>query len=315
VGFAGSPKTRADDVLARPKRSTEAKDVVLVPDDARRGPVVAFDAEGEDSEPSEPVDVVTPRAPKSSGGPIATAVTTRKAFFDGARKPTLSYVLETQEPAEVLVQVVRERDGVAVRTFDEGTVEPGERHTVAWNGKVRGKAAPDGRYAFVVLAQDESTGLRSTDARQARGAQPDGFTLLGHRFPIRGKHSYGSEGAMYGGGRGHQGVDVFAECGTPLVAARGGIVKMKKWQDRAGNYVVIDGAGTDVDYAYMHLQAPALVEQRERVRTGQLIGYVGDTGRAFGCHLHFEEWSGPGWYTGGSPFDPLPDLQAWDAVS
>jgi murein DD-endopeptidase MepM/ murein hydrolase activator NlpD len=42
---------------------------------------------------------------------------------------------------------------------------------------------------------------------------------------------------------------------------------------------------------------------------------VGDTGRASGCHLHFEEWTAPGWYAGGKPFDPLPDLRAWDAQS
>ena len=65
----------------------------------------------------------------------------------------------------------------------------------------------------------------------------------------------------------------------------------------------------------MHLKAPALVEKGERVRTGQPIGYVGDTGDARGCHLHFEMWSGPGWYSGGSPFDPLPDLLSWDKSS
>ena len=49
--------------------------------------------------------------------------------------------------------------------------------------------------------------------------------------------------------------------------------------------------------------------------TGQPIGEVGDTGDADGCHLHFEMWSAPGWYTGGAPIDPLPSLKAWDAYS
>jgi len=141
------------------------------------------------------------------------------------------------------------------------------------------------------------------------------FTFQRHRFPIVGAHTFGTGAAAFGGGRGHQGQDVFAECGTPIVAARGGRVKVKQYEGRAGNYVVIDGAATGVDFAYMHLRDEALVDEGDRVRTGQLIGFVGDTGRADGCHLHFEMWTGPGWYAGGAPFDPLPELRAWDALS
>jgi murein DD-endopeptidase MepM/ murein hydrolase activator NlpD len=78
---------------------------------------------------------------------------------------------------------------------------------------------------------------------------------------------------------------------------------------------VIDGAGTGIDFMYAHLRQPALVATGDPVYTGQQIGEVGDTGRASGCHLHFEEWSAPGWYQGGHPFDPLPDLKRWDATS
>jgi murein DD-endopeptidase MepM/ murein hydrolase activator NlpD len=139
--------------------------------------------------------------------------------------------------------------------------------------------------------------------------------FLGYRFPVAGAHHFGRFTAGFGGGRGHQGHDVFAACGTPVVAARGGVVEMKQFHGRAGHYVVIDGARTGTDFVYMHLREAALVDMGDKVRTGQLIGYVGDSGRASGCHLHFEEWTAPGWYTGGSPFDPLPDLRAWDAQS
>ena len=45
--------------------------------------------------------------------------------------------------------------------------------------------------------------------------------------------------------------------------------------------------------------------------TGQPLGFVGDTGSASACHLHFEIWTEPGWYNGGSPVDPLPILRTW----
>jgi murein DD-endopeptidase MepM/ murein hydrolase activator NlpD len=93
------------------------------------------------------------------------------------------------------------------------------------------------------------------------------------------------------------------------------VVQFKQYHGRAGHYIVIDGERTGVDYAYMHLRQAALVDEGERVRTGQLIGYVGDSGDATGCHLHFEMWTAPGWYDGGHPINPLPSLVAWDKTS
>jgi murein DD-endopeptidase MepM/ murein hydrolase activator NlpD len=115
----------------------------------------------------------------------------------------------------------------------------------------------------------------------------------------------------FGGVRGHQGQDIFAACGTPLVAAHGGVVKYAGFHGRAGNYVVIDNHGASTDYAYMHLRDAPLVSAGARVLTGQPIGFVGATGAASDCHLHFESWSAPGWYTGGRPVDPAPALRSW----
>ena len=108
---------------------------------------------------------------------------------------------------------------------------------------------------------------------------------------------------------------VFAACGTPLVAIHTGTVKAKAFQGSAGNYVVIDAQGVKQDYFYAHLKAPAMVSEGQKVTTGQRLGKVGETGNAQGCHLHFEIWTGGGWYTGGKPIDPLKLLKYWDSFS
>jgi len=59
----------------------------------------------------------------------------------------------------------------------------------------------------------------------------------------------------------------------------------------------------------MHMQSAAIVRKGDRVTTGQRVGRVGDTGRASGCHLHFEQWTAPGWYEGGKRIDTLPLLE------
>jgi murein DD-endopeptidase MepM/ murein hydrolase activator NlpD len=106
-----------------------------------------------------------------------------------------------------------------------------------------------------------------------------------------------------------------ARCGTRLVAARGGVVKFSGYHSAAGNYIVIDLDGDDTDQAYMHLHQPSPHSDGDRVYTNQQIGEVGTTGSSTACHLHFEMWSKPGWYTGGAAFDPLPFLKAWDLYS
>jgi murein DD-endopeptidase MepM/ murein hydrolase activator NlpD len=123
-------------------------------------------------------------------------------------------------------------------------------------------------------------------------------------YPVRGAHQYWDG---FGAGRGHDGADVGARCGTPLVAAQAGRVRFAKYHARAGNYLVIDVKDSIFDLAYMHLTEPAPVVAGQSVVAGQQIGTVGDTGNASGCHLHFELWEGA-YYGGGAPIDPMPYL-------
>lgn len=139
-------------------------------------------------------------------------------------------------------------------------------------------------------------------------------TATGYVFPIRGAHSYGTAINRFGAGRGdhsHQGHDVFARAGTPVLAARGGRVSHRAFQAAAGHYVVIQ-ADDGTDHVYMHLQAPGVVRPGQPVSAGQPVGRVGCTGRCSGDHLHFEIWVGR-WHGGGRPVDPLAHLRAWDA--
>jgi murein DD-endopeptidase MepM/ murein hydrolase activator NlpD len=130
-------------------------------------------------------------------------------------------------------------------------------------------------------------------------------------FPVRGPHQYWDG---FGAGRGHQGMDIGAACGTRLVAARTGRVEYKAYHGAAGNYVVIDNRDSNTDFAYMHLASPASVRVGESVGAGQMIGRVGDTGNSSGCHLHFEFWVGD-WYGGGHPVDPERFLRGLDRKS
>ena len=144
-------------------------------------------------------------------------------------------------------------------------------------------------------------GLTSSPASPPAAALPPA-TSSRQVFPIRGKHEYWDG---MDAGRGHQGVDIGSPCGTPLVAAGAGRVRFVKYHPRAGNYAVIDLAGSTIDLAYMHMREPASVLPGQTLSAGQQIGAVGDTGNASGCHLHFEVWEGA-YYGGGAPIDPMP---------
>jgi murein DD-endopeptidase MepM/ murein hydrolase activator NlpD len=288
---------------------------ITLPAGARGGPVRAVDATGKRSLRSKLRLVIRPAGTRDAGGPMVEAkVQTRKLLFEGGRTATVAFYVRGSAPVDVAVDVVRASDRVAVAHFALTGAAPGSVQSVDWDGTIAGVAQPEGRYVFQVAAAIAG----GVGARAAQASAPvprrESFWLVRDVFPIAGPHTYGQGFGVQRAGHTHEGQDVMAACGLPLVASQAGTVKFAGTQSLAGNYVVLTAADGSADYVYMHLRDPALVKKGDRVVTGQPIGFVGRTGDATACHLHFELWPAPGWYTGGAAVDPLPSLKAWDAA-
>lgn len=177
-------------------------------------------------------------------------------------------------------------------------------------------ALPEGQMSVRIAGRDSAGRILRPGAQLSRVTQVE---VRGHVFPLRGVFSYGTGDAQFGAtrpGHSHQGQDLIAAEGTPVVAPRSGTIAYAEYQkDGAGWYVILDADGENFDYAFMHmLEGSIPVRKGEHVDQGQRLGSVGQSGAAQGNHLHFEIWDGP-WYDGGRPIDPLPYLQQWQRWS
>jgi hypothetical protein len=126
-----------------------------------------------------------------------------------------------------------------------------------------------------------------------------------YKFPVPGGNYNNSWGAPRSGGRTHEGVDIFAPHGSPIVAPADGVVQMGNY-NRSGNFIrFFDGAGNKMFMG--HLSGFAV--QDGAVKVGQIIGYVGDTGNAKGTspHVHFEYHPG-----NAGPVNPFPLLKGME---
>ncbi|MCT8000699.1 M23 family metallopeptidase [Sphingomonas sanguinis] len=123
-----------------------------------------------------------------------------------------------------------------------------------------------------------------------------------------------------GGARKHQGLDLMAPAGTPVVAALPGTIEKLFDSDRGGHTLYIRSLDRRWSLYYAHLQGYAAdIAEGQRVRQGQVVGYVGDSGNAGAgnTHLHFGvSWmrAGDAWYQG-EPVDPYPLLAGKTASS
>lgn len=112
-------------------------------------------------------------------------------------------------------------------------------------------------------------------------------------------------GGARSGGRRHEGVDIFAPRGTPVLAATEGVVTRVGTNNLGGQVVWVLGPAGQRHY-YAHLDSYADISAGDRVQAGTLLGTVGNTGNARGTppHLHY------GVYGRDGAFNPYPLLRA-----
>lgn len=129
-------------------------------------------------------------------------------------------------------------------------------------------------------------------------------------FPVQGGGRYTNDwGSPRSGGRTHEGTDIFAPEGTPVVATEDGVVTKMGPSKVGGNRIWLNGRWY---YAHLSRFAPGM-RVGKRVRAGQVIGYVGTTGDAKGTppHLHFgyspNQSHGSSW---SNPFDLLKAMES-----
>ena len=130
----------------------------------------------------------------------------------------------------------------------------------------------------IAPAPSAKPGSKSNPVRGANGPSYAGYYLR----PIDG-------GRKSQGLHGYNGVDLADTCGTPVMASANGDVIINReggWNGGYGNYVVISHSnGTQTLYSHL---SSNIVSAGWHVVKGQVIGYIGSTGKSTGCHLHFE---------------------------
>jgi murein DD-endopeptidase MepM/ murein hydrolase activator NlpD len=170
----------------------------------------------------------------------------------------------------------------------------------------RALAAERARLARLAAAKAEAEAGTPYRAGAAAVALPPDVS---HVFPVAGPSHFTDDWLQSrAGGRVHEGIDLFAAMGTPVVAVADGTVFRVGWNGLGGWRLWLrDRAGTTFYYAHLSSYASAAREGAS-VAGGTVLGFVGMTGDAQGTspHLHFEIHPG-----GGGPTRPYPIVTSW----
>ncbi|EME70080.1 hypothetical protein H261_10374 [Paramagnetospirillum caucaseum] len=228
-------------------------------------------------------------------------VSRQVAHYSGKIKSSLfESATSAGVPAQVIINMIR------VLSYDvdfQRDIQPGDSFEVLFEGwyDTKGKLVKSGEvlYAGLDLSGAEVTLYRFEDGSGAS----DFFNGKGEsakkallKTPVDGAKITSGFGLRHhpilGFSKMHKGVDFGVPPGTPIMAAGDGSVEMAGPNGAYGNYVRIrHGNGFATAYAHMQRIAQGIHTGR-RVMQGQIIGFVGSTGRSTGPHLHYEVMQG-----------------------
>ncbi len=248
-----------------------------------------------------PVLPASTAAAANTGGAAPTSTVSASSAATGgagagtAPQPSISFPSNTKPP--------------------QGAAAPGVQPAQTSTSRLAGGALPGHKPKRKLVRRQTPKPPGATPRSEQPEKPPTNVPTVPGVFPLTGPWDFGGEDARFGAGRPghiHQGQDVVAPRGTPIVAPVAGSILWKANQPGGAGIYLILHAADGRDYAFMHIKRGTVkVEVGDAVTAGQQMAQVGATGSASGPHLHFETWIG-GWYVkGGVAINPLPQLQRW----
>jgi murein DD-endopeptidase MepM/ murein hydrolase activator NlpD len=190
----------------------------------------------------------------------------------------------TNEQRAVYARLVTSREELAsTRSVKEGALGSLHETRREFLHEVAGLERASAALAARIRSAQTAGPPPTTFAARPSAVPSSAVSSSGFVWPVAGPVT---SGFGWRWGRMHEGVDIAAPTGAPIVASASGVVIYAGWMDGYGNLVVVDHGG-GLSTAYAH-QSSIGVAVGQSVAQGQTIGYVGCTGHCFGSHLHFE---------------------------
>ena len=218
-------------------------------------------------------------------------------------KEQLQQINQKLEVMDIVLEDIQDRDDQVYRMILEANPVPLEKRNPWFDLKTRYDSIAPNETMKLLINIDVKTNLLLIKLNEERKSL-DSLLLLAEKKgdmlaaipairPIKNMYNvtsgFGSRmHPILKVWRRHEGVDITAPRGTPVYATADGVISRKQSQSGYGIAVIIDH-GYSYETLYAHL-SKRIVKPGQKVKRGELIGYVGNTGFSIGSHLHYEVW-------------------------